>query len=433
MPLKHSVEEIVLKNGARGLLIDIPDSTVVSYDIHFRAGNHYVQNKEAQQTAHIMEHMAFGATKTYPSIDAYSQAFTKNGAYNNASTWQHHMSYYADCADFEWDRILDLQRQAITEPIFSQELLTAEKGNVSEELTGQANNHGRVLWQTLYRELGDPAFTDAEKIQTIPVVTLEDIQRHHKSTHTLRNMRFSLAGNLGKHKDQIIASLEKWQLPVGERLPLPSQQLHSAAPVRIERKDLPSIIFAFNICLNRRLTEDEQTAFGAINHILTGTFHSRIWGEARKRGICYGMNSGTDTDVDGISRWEFSGQIRPQNAEEIFHLIADQLAAIRDGAITKKELDEAKEFALGGHQMRGQTVRSINGWYAGYYFETGMIDAMEKAPERIQAVSLSTIKRVVREMLEDGEWVVGAIGNISEEQVQKLNDIVAPLFKNGVQ
>lgn len=429
MPLKHSVEEIQLKNGAKGLLIDIPDSTVVAYDVHFRAGNYYAPSLEVQQTAHLLEHMVFGSTKSYPSIEAFSQEFTKNGAYNNASTWQYNMSYFADCAVLEWDRILDLQRQAITEPSFTQKLLIAEKGNVTEELTGNASKHGRLLWQTLHREMGDPYMIDSEQLATVPAVTLDDIQNHHKTTHTLRNMRFSFAGDLGKHRDTIIAELEKWQLPVGERLPVPTIALHSSQPVHIHRKDLPSIIFTLQLVINRQLTEKEETAMGAVNHMLTGTFHSRIWGEARNRGICYGMSSSVDSEIDGSTTWDITGQIRPQNAKEMFELIVDQLAKVAAGDISSKELAEAKQFALGAYQMRGQSVRAVNNWYAGYYFEHDKIDDMDKSPEEIKATSRTMITRLVTEFLETAEWGLGAIGNIEESEVKELDAIVATICK----
>jgi secreted Zn-dependent insulinase-like peptidase len=167
MPLKHTVEEIILKNGMRGLLIDVPGTSVVSYEIHFMAGNYFSPSTDVQQTAHLLEHMAFGGTKKYPSQEEFSQVFSKNGAYQNATTFQYEMSYYADCAVLEWDRILDLQKMAITEPLLTEEVLKAEKGNVREELTGQANNRRRILWQKVMRAMGDEMFLDEEKVKTI--------------------------------------------------------------------------------------------------------------------------------------------------------------------------------------------------------------------------------------------------------------------------
>ena len=69
--MKHTVEEVRLKNGARGLLIDVPGATVMSFQFQFRAGSRYVANKDIYETAHIMEHMAFGANAQFKSEHAY--------------------------------------------------------------------------------------------------------------------------------------------------------------------------------------------------------------------------------------------------------------------------------------------------------------------------------------------------------------------------
>jgi predicted Zn-dependent peptidase len=131
--MKHSVEEIKLKSGAKGLLIDVEDATVMSIQFHFRAGNRYVKDKDIYETAHVMEHMAFGENGKYSSQFAYEQEFTKNGAYHNAFTTDYSMVYETACADFEWDRILDLQRVAITSPKFNNEELDAESKATASE------------------------------------------------------------------------------------------------------------------------------------------------------------------------------------------------------------------------------------------------------------------------------------------------------------
>ncbi len=428
MPLTHTVHEIKLTNGAKGLLIDIPGTTVVTYDFHFRAGNYFAPSPEVQQAAHIMEHMAFAATKNYPTVEQFSQEFSKNGAYNNASTSQYGMGYEADCALMEWDRILDLQRQAITEPFFTQALLDAEKGSVTEELTGQASNYGRVLYQQLDRAMGGISFLDTEKLQTIPRVTLDDIIAHHTRTHTAKNLRFCIAGNLGRHKEAIVQQLEAWDLPPGELLAIPQGRLHSARPVRVYRSDLPSIIFSLKIALNRRLTDEEAVALSALNKILTGTMHSRIWGKARVRGICYSVGSGHATSEDATTQWEISGQVRPQNAPELFTLVAEELKKVSEGGVTQSELEEAQMSAIGAYEMRGQTVSAIANWYAGYYFETAKIDLLQDSPKRIKHTKRSMLARIMKELLEEGQWAVGAIGNLEEPALEQLQAIVAPIF-----
>ena len=432
MPLQHTVEEIVLKNGMRGLLVDVPSSSVVSYEIHFLAGNYFSPSTKIQQTAHLMEHMAFGGTKKFPTQERFSQEFTKNGAYLNATTWQYEMSYYADCALMEWDRILDLQQLAITEPLFTEEILQAEKGNVREELTGQENNRRRILWQKTIRAMGDKMLIDAEKVKTINAVTLSDIKNHYEKTHTLENMRFSFAGDLSKHKDYIVSELEGWKLLQGSRLSVPKRTLHSAPPIAIYREDMPSVIFTIMIALNRKYTEEEKVALSALNHILTGTHHSRILGKARTRGLCYGMGSAVDVDADQISRFEVGGQVSAENALALFELIADELGRAAQGAVTEAELDGAKQYGLGTHQMNAQTVGGVNAWYAGQYFEDGAIDTMEKAPDKIKAVKLEDMQKLIKELLDTGEWTIGVIGAIRKPEVDKLYEIIKKQMHQGV-
>ncbi len=50
--MKHTVSELVLDNGARGLLVHIPEATVMSFQFNFRAGE-YLVDREKWETPHI--------------------------------------------------------------------------------------------------------------------------------------------------------------------------------------------------------------------------------------------------------------------------------------------------------------------------------------------------------------------------------------------
>src|SRR6202012_1866600 len=111
------------KNGAKGLIIDVPGTTVVRYDIGFRAGNNYVKRQTISQVAHILEHLAFQANEKYSSQEAFSQEFTKNGAYNNAWTGSVDIVYTSSAALMEWNRILGLEQLSITKPKYMEDVL----------------------------------------------------------------------------------------------------------------------------------------------------------------------------------------------------------------------------------------------------------------------------------------------------------------------
>jgi predicted Zn-dependent peptidase len=433
MALKHTVEELVLKNGARGLIIHVPDTTVVSYEINFRAGNQYASSVEKQQTAHIMEHMVFGATKSIGSSEEFSRQFTKNGAYYNATTYQRNMTYQSEAAYMEWDRILELQKMAICEPLFTEDILNTEKSNVREELTGQESSYYRLLWQRIYRDMGGTLLTDTEKKATIDAVTLQDIIDHHARTHTTANMRFCFAGNLASHREQIIETLESWPLPRGKELPLHPEELRSSKPRRVFRKDTPSSDVALHMILNREFSLEEMIAMNRLNHILTGSFHSRIFGAARTRGLSYGVYSGTDTGAEGVTRWEISAQVSAKNAGALYGLIAEELKKVSEGDIHNDELDEAKLYAMGDYQFKGQRVRDLGKWYGSDYFDDLLIDPVDDLPGHIERVTVEKMAELTKEFLEHGEWAVGAVGTISEAELNAINKQLAPIFTTEVQ
>ena len=430
MPLKHEVEEITLKNGAKGLFIYTPHTTSLHYAVHFRAGNDFVKDPAKSQAAHIMEHMSFGANAKFPSGEAFSQEFSKNGAYSNAWTSNIDMLYYIDAALMEWDRIFDLQTLAITEPKYLPKVLKAEKGNVYEELTGYANDHVRVLWQRIMRKAGLVRWYDPEEIKTIDAVTLSDIKEHHKYTHTTNNMRFFMVGDLKPHREELITKLEKWKLPKGKRLPLMVDTVKDVGLVHVKRKDLPNLTFNITFFINRTLNRRELRAMNVLNHILTGTFHSRIWGKARARGICYGMNNWIDSSVTGSTEWAFVGQVSLKNARELYELIASQLKKLKKENVTQEELDAAKEYRLGSLQMNVETVSSLANWYADQYYEYDRIDSVEAFPKLIRGTTLEEIKDLANEFFTSGLHAFGAIGNIEKEDLKAHQDAFAKIFED---
>ena len=204
--MKHVTSEIVLDNGARGLLVHVPDATVMSFQINFRAGE-YLVDREKWETPHIMEHMLLGANKHIPKARAFQAEFEKNGAYCNASTGTYDIIYEAECADFEWQRILDWLLVAITEPLFLQDEFTAEFGNVREELTARSNNHFRHLSIALREAFGFQAVTDQERLKLMRSVDLADIRDHYHATHVTSNMRFVIAGNISPSRKKHIKEI----------------------------------------------------------------------------------------------------------------------------------------------------------------------------------------------------------------------------------
>ena len=426
--MKHTVKEIRLKSGAKGLLIDVPDATVMSFQFNFRAGNRFVKEQDIYETAHIMEHMAFGANARFKNEHAFEEEFSKNGAYHNASTGDLGMEYIATCADFEWERILDLQQVSITSPRFNQTELEAEKGNVKSELTGYLNNYNRVLWPRIQQTLGEDVLTYQQRLKTIANVSLANIREHHRRTHTAGNLRFVIAGKLHGRRRIIKRMLESWDLPSGERFKAPKDTLEGAKLSLVRRKEAPNLTFGISMILPRQLSDEESNAMACLNHILTGTMYSRIYGAARKKGLAYGLFSETGS-YEHDSAWDFGGEVNVETAEALFDIIVREVKSVLSGNLSDTEIESAKQYALGRHQMGAQTASQISGFYSGRYFFDGFVRDYDNTPKEISLITRDQIIACACEFIQSQTWVLGAVASEGGELVESLRTKLATIFE----
>lgn len=399
--MKHSVEEIILKNGAKGLLIDIPGATVMSTRVEFRAGMRYAKNPQVYEIPHVVEHLAFGANSKYKDEQAFEAEFTKNGAYHNAWTSDISVCYETECADFEWDRIMELQKLSICEPRFNEDELKSEKSNIRSELTGYLNDYCRLLWPRLQRAIGEDVLDLSERLKTISNIELKDIREHYRRTHTAKNMLFIIAGRLRGRKHKIVKMLEQWDLKEGEKFAIPRDELHSAEVVSIRRKDATNITFGFSLVTPRHLDPDEVLAMNCLNHILNGTTNSKIFGTARKRGLVYGMGSSVAANAHN-SYWDFDGEVNLENAEELFALIQSELTRVLNGKVQDRDFESAKSYALGRFQMGAQTVAQVADYYAENYFLSEAVEKYYDTPKLISAIDKAKMIELAREFAGSG-------------------------------
>lgn len=429
--MKHTVFELTLPNGAKGLLVHIPDASVMTFELNFRAGE-YLVKREKWETPHLMEHILLGANELYPRARDYQAELEKNGAYGNASTGTYDITYEAECADFEWDRIFGLILVAITQPLFLPEEFKAEYGNVREELTARSNNHFRHLSLSLREKYGFYVMTDQERLQQMPNVTLEDVQKHYRATHSADNMRFVIGGNLTQPRRKIIKQLlSNLGLPKGDgRRPLPDEQpVGLKKPLYIHNESVENLYFYVDTFMHRRMRDTEVDALSLANILLTETLHSRIFGTARERGLVYGMSSHYGQAATN-SNWWFGAQVMAKNVPALIDIMNKEIRGLREGQLEKADLEAAKQYALGRYQRSAQTVGGTAGGYAGRYFFDEVIEDYYKVPERIEAVTHDQLIEITNALYKENIGGFGVLGSCGEDFTKDLHAQLLPLWKS---
>jgi predicted Zn-dependent peptidase len=428
--MKHTVTEIKLENGARGLFIDVPGASVMDFEFNFRAGD-YLVPRDKWEVPHLTEHVLLGANEKYPKARLFQAEFEKNGAYTNAHTSTYHITYESEAAEFEWQRVLDLMLTAISKPLFLREEFKAEYGNVKDERAARSNNHFLHLHASTREAYGLLAMTDRECLKQMKNVKLKDLLEHYKRTHITSNMRFIVAGNLSGRKESIKKKIEKIDLPKGRsRIELPSELPNTIEkPIFVSRPSVKTLHFYIDTFALKRFNDPEWDALGLVNTMLTATLNSRILGEAREKGLVYSMSSNLDTTLDSSSWW-FGAQVIPKNAPALFEIIVRELQRVRAGDVSAEDLEAAKQYLLGRYQRSGQTVGGIMAGYSGRYYFDEVIDDYNAVPDRIRAVTKTRIVKASERMFSDHIGGLGLLGdNKSRELTDKLHETIQPLWR----
>lgn len=428
--MKHTVSEIILDNGSKGLLVHIPDASVMTFEINFRAGEYLLERKK-WETAHLMEHILLGANELYPSARKFVAEMEKNGAYSNASTSVYDITYEAECADFEWDRILGLLVVAITKPLFLETEFKSEFGIVQEELTTRSNNHFRHLALALREKYGMYAMTDQERLQQMTHVTIDDVKNHYLNTHTTDNLRFVIAGNITTERrfniEKIFSTIDL-KTSSGRRA-LPTEEPKSLdQPLYLELPGVENLYFYIDTFARHWINNADVDALSIANIMLTETSHSRIYGTGREQGLLYHMNSFYTRWQNGTNWW-FGAQILPQNSERLFDIITKEIHQLRNGRVSDQDIVAAKQHALGRFQRSAQTVAGTGNGYSIRYFYDDVIEDYYEIPRRIESVKKDRIVTVANSMFKDGVKGFGVLGTCGENFVQEAYKHVDGLWQ----
>ncbi len=428
--MRHTVHEVSLKNGTKGLFIHIPDASVMSFEINFRAGE-YLLDRNVAETPHIMEHLLLGANENIPKSRDFQAEFEKNGAYCNASTGTYEITYEAECADFEWQRVSELLQVAISKPLFLEEEFIAEVGNIREELVGRSNNHFRHLSLALREAYGLIALTDQERLDLMGNVDLVDVWEHYRKTHTTSNLRFVIAGKLpATRRKSITDSFNKIPMPKGQgRFDIPVEVPRKLEePLYLNNDTVKNLYFYIDTFILRQMDNPEMDALNLLNIMMTETLYSKILGAAREKGLVYHMSSGYGQGKDS-GNWWLASQVSPKNALALFDIFVDELQKVFKSKLLDEDIKAAKQYALGRFQRSGQTVGGTMAGYTGRYFFDGVIDDYYQIPERIESVTKESIVNITKELFSKDIWGIGGLGSSGEDFLGALQEKISPLWK----
>lgn len=429
--MKHTVFEASLASGSKGLFVHVPGATVFELEFTFLSGFDYAP-ADKYELPHSMEHLLMCANKKYTNKMWYARELEKNGAYTNAYTSQLLNGYVATTPAFEWKRVTELFWHGLTSPLFKQAEFDTEHETVREELFTKLENHSLMLHiaQRKALESGVSIPDYRERIELLPNVTQSDLVAYHNATHTAQNMRFIIAGDLGRGREASLTQLlEKYtnELNPGSRSAITQLQLRKNTPSVSLEKDIDKIYFDIKCALNRELSEREQTVISLIIIILTSSWDSRLFGTARNKGLVYYMGSNMAI-TSGTSVYTIFGTVVPEKAQQLFDHIRVELKKLQLAGISDTELNRAKKHMLGNFQISHQTPSALVNWYSRYCVYDDYYTFTDQAA-LIQSIEPADVSTLLNELLsKQTAWSSGVLGRDASSTAQQLHDGMAQVW-----
>ena len=233
-------------------------------------------------------------------------------------------------------------------------------------------------------------------------IAVKDLREFHKKYFGLQNMVLGISGDFSLAQLHVILAQTTQNLPQGEKHLRHWNGISfspKAKTEKISKKVTQAIVEVGHLALPR--FDPDYYAYDLLQYVLGGSgFTSRLTQDIRtERGLAYAATSGWEDNPERGS-FKIFVATRAEKQKEVLERIRFHLTNIMgEGAVTQKELDEAKQSILSQYIFKFATpfqllLERLRNDVMGY-----PADYLEKYPEEIKKVTVADLKRVAQKYL----------------------------------
>ncbi|MDG5470337.1 pitrilysin family protein [Jeotgalibacillus sp. ET6] len=387
-------------NGLRIVLEQIPTVRSVAVGVWIGAGSRY-ENEENNGISHFLEHMLFKGTKERTARQI-AEAFDSIGGQVNAFTSKEYTCYYAKVMDNHASHALNVLGDMFFNSAFDETELEKEKNVVLEEIKMYEDTPDDIvhdlLGEAVYQKhpLGYPILGTENTIRSFD---REKLNQYVDKMYSPDQVVVSVAGNVdesfikevedlfGNYKN-VSSGKEDLEVPV-----FYDQQL-------MKKKDTEQahLCFGFN---GLPLGHKDSYSLIVMNNVLGGSMSSRLFQEVREeRGLAYSVFSYHSAHKDSGMLTVYAGTGAEQ-LDSLYETIQSALATFKDKGMTPKELLYAKEQLKGNLMLGLESTNARMSRNGKNELMLGYHRTMDEVIERIDGVTLDSVKTIAEKVLTD--------------------------------
>ncbi len=407
------VQEFVLDNGLKVLLLEDHKSPAVTFQVWYRVGGRNEKDGKSG-LAHFLEHMMFKGTPT-TGPEEYSRIIAKNGGRSNAFTTSDMTVYFAIMSREKIDVEINLEADRMAHALLGDAYFEPEKKVIEEERRLRTeDNPASALSELTY----SVAFTIHPYrrpvvgwMEDIEKLTRQDLVDFYKLYYEPNNAVVVVVGDFSSN--EIMAKIRGafGKIPRGAEAPrVDVQELEQRGERRAVLKREAELPFLLLFYRAPNLHNPDSFALDLLSVVLAGGRSSRLYHE-----LVYEKRLVRDVDADysrvSIDPMGFSittqllPGVEPGNVEREIDALVDKL---KTDLISERELEKAKNqieaaFVYDQDSIFGQAMK------LGYYEITGGWRQIDSYLDGIKKVTREDIRRVARQYLDRDRRTVGTL------------------------
>ncbi|GGA94807.1 peptidase M16 [Allosediminivita pacifica] len=322
------------------------------------------------------------------------------------------------------DEAVDLLRQSLVEPTFSETALERVRAQVLSSIRSDVTDPDTLAAESFAKAaFGDHPYGSPYigSLESVAALTREDMQTALHNAIAQDRVYVSAAGDitpeeLSQLMDDLLSDLPETGAPMPEDVDVQMQGGETVVPF-----DTPQSTVVFG---HEGIARDDPDFFAAyvMNHILGGGgFEARLMQEVReKRGLTYGVYSYLVPKDHGPV---YMGRVASANDRvgEAVQVIRDEWARMAEEGVTEEELERAKTYLTGAYPLRFDSNAAIAGILVGMQLDGLDPEYVLTRNDKVEALTVEDINRVAKRLLKPEALHFAIVG-----QPEGLQEVSAP-------
>jgi len=394
------VHRDVLPNGLTLITRESPGSGVVAINTWVKAG-YFNEPDEVAGMAHLFEHMFFKGSKRFPGAEQISREIAAVGGQTNAGTIYDSTNYYVVVPREGFRRAVEIQADAVMNPLFDPDELRKEAEVVIEESNRKRDNASAMALEGMFATQFEQHRMRRWRIGSDEVlrnIDRDDLVAFFETLYRPENIVLSIAGDISHEEALQVAretfgTMPRGTLAKGRGPEEPRQEAFRYGSATADTTQGYSVMGWHTVGVGH----PDEVALDVLAGILGQGRSSRLFTHVVGPGAAATSSSGHYT-FDDIGVLFVQSSFDEPNRAEVDRRVIAEIERIKAHGPTAYELQRARNgveaglaFALEDALGQARTLASAE---ANYGYEK-LADRLKQ----LEALTPSDITRVAREYL----------------------------------